>query len=180
MSLAFGGQTPNSINFREIARQPDPDGTMARSLVLHEEPDWRELIKRVLIENGHEVVTFAEEKEALGWAKSHPLDLAIVSLGLTRPQNNTWKELKALNKDLKILVITSHETKELARELLTQEADDYLLKPVEIANLEDKLRSILPGVHAQGLGSQKRASTAREKVEFHERRTGGFGSKKED
>ena len=153
---------------------------MSRSLVLDEEPDWRELIKRVLLENGHEVVTFAEEEEALGWAKSHRLDLAIVSLGLTRSRNNTWKELKTLNKDLKILVITSHETKELARELLTQEADDYLLKPVEIANLEDKLRSILPGVHARGLGSQKRGSIAGEKVEFHEIRIGGFGSTKED
>jgi DNA-binding response OmpR family regulator len=153
---------------------------MARSLVLHEEPDWRELIKRVLIENGHEVVTFAEEKEALGWAKSHPLDLAIVSLGLTRPQNNTWKEFKALNKDLKILIIAGHETKELARELLTQEADDYLLEPVEIANLEDKLRSVLPGVYGQCLGSQKKGSTAGEKVEFHEKRTAGFGSTKED
>jgi DNA-binding response OmpR family regulator len=116
---------------------------MAKSLVLHEETDGRELIKRVLVANGHEVVTFSEEEEALGWARSNPVDLAVVSLDLNRPNSSGWRNLKTLNKAVKILVLTQYGDKFLAKEAMKQGADAYLIKPIEIEKLEDKLASLL-------------------------------------
>ena len=116
---------------------------MAKSLILHDETDCRELIKRVLLENGHEVATFAEEEKALAWTSSNPVDLAIVSLEPWMVQSRICQGLKMLSESLKILVLTSYANRELATKALEQGADDYLLKPIEIKKLEAKVRSIL-------------------------------------
>ena len=118
---------------------------MARSLILHEESDCRELIKRVLLENGHDVVAFDEEEEALDWTRSNPVDLAIVSLGSSVRQNDVWQQLKHVNKNLKILVLARLAAKDLAKKALEQGADDYLLKPVEIEVLESKVKRLKVG-----------------------------------
>ena len=118
---------------------------MAKSLVLHEESDCRELIKRILLENGHEVVAFNEEEEALAWTNSNPVDLAIVSLEPGIVQSKICQGLKKLSKNLKILVLTTYTNRDLANKALDQGADDYLLKPIEIKKLESKLRSIITG-----------------------------------
>jgi DNA-binding response OmpR family regulator len=115
---------------------------VAKSLVLHEESDCRELIKRVLLENGHEVVAFDEEEEALAWTRSNPVDFAIVSLESKGTDNQACKKLKGLNKGLKIIVLSRYTLKELANEALTQGADDYLLKPIDIEMLETKVKNL--------------------------------------
>ena len=118
---------------------------MAKSLVLHEESDCRELIKRILLENGHEVVAFNEEEEALAWTNSNPVDLAIVSLEPGIVRSKICQRLKKLSKNLKILVLATYTNRDLANKALEQGADDYLLKPIEINKLESKLRSINTG-----------------------------------
>ena len=116
---------------------------MAKSIVLHNESDCRELIKRVLLENGHEVATFAEEKKALAWMISNPVDFAIVSLEPGIVEGKICHTLKKLRESLKILVLTSYNSRDLATQALEQGADDYLLKPIEIKKLESKLKSII-------------------------------------
>ncbi|UCG11052.1 MAG: response regulator [Deltaproteobacteria bacterium] len=115
---------------------------MAKSLLLQEKSDCRELIKRVLLEKGHDVAAFAEEQEALAWVRTNPVDLAIVSLGSRGTDNQAWKKLKALNKDLKIIVLSRYTFKELASEALAQGADDYLIKPIDIELLETKVKNL--------------------------------------
>ena len=118
---------------------------MAKSLILHDEIDCLELIKRVLLENGHEVATFAEEEEALAWTSSNQVDLAIVSLEPGIVQSKTCQGLKKLSENLKILVLTTYTNRDLVNKALEQGADDYLLKPIEIKKLETKLGSMITG-----------------------------------
>jgi DNA-binding response OmpR family regulator len=115
---------------------------MAKSLVLHEESDCRELIKRVLLENGHEVATFAEEEEALAWTRSNSVDLAILSLEPGMFQSTICQALKDVSESLKILVLTSYTNRNLASKALEQGADDYLLKPIDIEMLETKVKNL--------------------------------------
>jgi len=93
---------------------------VAKSLILHEESDCRELIKRVLLEKGHEVVAFDEEEEALAWTRSNPVDLAIVSLEPGMTQSNICQGLKKLSENLKILVLTTYNNRDLANKALEQ------------------------------------------------------------
>ena len=118
---------------------------MAKSLILHDETDCRELIKRVLLENGHEVATFAREEEALAWTSSNPVDLAIVSLEPGSVRRKICQGFKQLSENLKILVLTTYTNRDLATKALEQGADDYLLKPIEIKKLEAKVKSIITG-----------------------------------
>ena len=118
---------------------------MAKSLVLQEESDCRDLIKRVLLENGHEVVAFDEEEKALAWTRSNQVDLAIVSLEPRIVQSKICQGLKNLSESLKILVLATYTNRELANKALEQGADDYLLKPIEIKKLETKLGSMITG-----------------------------------
>lgn len=122
-----------------------PTRTVAKSLILHDETDCRELIKRVLLENGHEVATFAAEEEALAWTSSNQVDLAIVNLESGIVQSKICQRLKKLSENLRILVLTSYTNRDLATKALEQGADDYLLKPIEIKKLEVKVRSIITG-----------------------------------
>ena len=116
---------------------------MAKSLILHDETDCRELIKRVLLENGHEVATFAEEEEALAWTSFNQVNLVIVSLEPGSVQSKICQEFKQLSENLKILVLTTYTNRDLATKALEQGADDYLLKPIEIKKLEAKVKSII-------------------------------------
>jgi DNA-binding response OmpR family regulator len=118
---------------------------VAKSLILHDETDCRELIKRVLLENGHEVATFAKEEEALAWTSSNQVDLAIVSLEPGIVQSKICQGFKKLSENLKILVLTTYTNRDLATKALEQGADDYLLKPIEIKKLEAKVKSIITG-----------------------------------
>ena len=118
---------------------------MPKSLILHDETDCRELIKRVLLENDHEVATFAEEEEALAWTSSNHVDLAIVSLEPGIFQSKICQGFKQLNENLKILVLATYTNRDLATKALEQGADDYLLKPIEIKKLEAKVKSIITG-----------------------------------
>ena len=116
---------------------------MAKSLILHDETDCRELIKRVLLENGHEVATFVDEEEALAWTSSNQVDLAIVSLEPGSVRRKICQGFKQLSENLKILVLTTYTNRDLATKALEQGADDYLLKPIEIKKLEAKVKSII-------------------------------------
>ena len=118
---------------------------MAKSLILHDETDCRELIKRVLLENGHEVATFAEEEEALAWTSFNQVNLVIVSLEPGSVQSKICQEFKQLSENLKILVLTTYTNRDLATKALEQGADDYLLKPIEIKKLEAKVKSLITG-----------------------------------
>jgi DNA-binding response OmpR family regulator len=118
---------------------------VAKSLILHDETDCRELIKRVLLENGHEVATFTKEEEALAWTSSNQVDLVIVSLEPGIFRSKICQGFKKLSENLKILVLTTYTNRDLATKALEQGADDYLLKPIEIKKLEAKVKSIITG-----------------------------------
>jgi len=141
----LSGCATSLISDQGVEREEAPLNAVARSLILHEESDCRELIKRVLLENGHEVVAFDEEEEALDWTRSNPVDLAIISLEPGIAQSKICQGWKKLSENLKILVLTSYTNRDLATKALEHGADDYLLKPIEIKKLEAKVRSIITG-----------------------------------
>jgi len=57
---------------------------MAKVLVLDDVLDAVNLMKRILKATGHEVVGFTEEEEALNYARTNPVDLAILDIKLKK------------------------------------------------------------------------------------------------
>jgi DNA-binding NtrC family response regulator len=117
---------------------------MASVLVLDDEPDAVVLIRRILQRVGHEIHIFTEEEEAIGFAGSHPVDLAILDIKLKKMSGiEVLEELKKINPGIRSIILTGYPTLDTAREAVNLGADAYCVKPVEIDELEQKVAEAL-------------------------------------
>jgi DNA-binding response OmpR family regulator len=117
---------------------------MATILALDDEPDAVVLIQRVLKRKGHDVSAFTEEEQAIAFARSRPVDLAILDIKLKNMSGvEVLEELKKINPAMHAMMLTGFPTIETAKKALTLGADQYCIKPIEIDELEQKIASIL-------------------------------------
>ena len=116
---------------------------MATVLVLDDERDACELIDRIL-SSSHEVKTFTEEDEAIAYAANNPVDLAILDIKLkTMSGVDVLAKLKEGAPSIKAIMLTGYPTVETARRSITLGADEYLVKPIDIDELEAKVKAVL-------------------------------------
>ena len=114
---------------------------MATILILDEEADSCMLLKRLLERNAHQVWAFVNANDALECAATKKLDLALVNLasrhdtGLAVPA-----ALKRANPGLKVMVIADYVAEEGTQAM---SADGFLVKPVDIDEVERKVRELL-------------------------------------
>lgn len=114
---------------------------MATILILDEEADSCMLLKRLLERNAHQVWAFVTANDALECAATKSVDLALVSLA---SRHNTGlavpAALKRANSGLKIMVIADYVPEEGSQSM---SADGFLVKPVDIDEVERKVRELL-------------------------------------
>lgn len=116
---------------------------MAKILVLDDERDACDLIARVLGPS-HQVVTFTEEKGALDYIREHEVDLAILDIKLKEMSGvDVLSSLREIRPQAKAIMLTGYPTVQTAEESITRGAYDYLTKPVDIEQLEEKVRQVL-------------------------------------
>jgi DNA-binding NtrC family response regulator len=117
---------------------------VARILVLDDVTDIVVLIQKILSRKGHEVAAFAEEEEAIGYARAHPVDLAILDIKLKKMSGiEVLGELKRINPSTKVMMLTGYPTLATAREALQLGAGEYCVKPIEKQDLEEKVAGLL-------------------------------------
>ena len=117
---------------------------MARILVLDDELDAVILIRKVLRKKGHEVFGFTDEEEALAFARSQPVDLAILDIKLKKLSGiAVLEELRKIDGNISAMMLTGYPTMETAREALKLGAGQYCVKPIEIDELEAKVAEVL-------------------------------------
>jgi DNA-binding NtrC family response regulator len=116
---------------------------MARILVLDDEKDACDLIERIL-SSTHDVTTFTEEEKAIDFARREPVDLAVLDIKLKVMSGvDVLARLKQDNPDMKAIMLTGYPTVETARRSLTLGAHEYLVKPIDIDELEQKVKKVL-------------------------------------
>jgi len=117
---------------------------MAEILALDDVLDATVLIAKILEKQGHAVHTFTEEDEAIEYARSHPLDLAILDIKLKKMSGiDVLARLKEINPDMRAIMLTGYPTVETAREAISLGADEYCVKPIDRDELEEKVRKVL-------------------------------------
>jgi DNA-binding NtrC family response regulator len=117
---------------------------MAKILALDDVLDAVNLIKRILQRKGHEVVTFTEEEEALNYARSNQVDLAILDIKLKKISGvEVLEELKKVAPSIRVIMLTGYPTIETARESLKLGASEYCVKPIDKDELEEKVADVL-------------------------------------
>lgn len=105
---------------------------------------------------GHKVAAFRTGREASEWAASNVPDLGIVNV---RQRNSRefpmFGRLKEVNRGLKVMVITDAFSDELSEKWF---ADEFLIQPLDIDQVEAKVRKLLgsqrDGIHKWRKGAK--------------------------
>ena len=120
--------------------------TLAKVLVLDDVLDAVNLMKRILKATGHEVVGFTEEEEALNYARTNPVDLAILDIKLKKISGlDVLAELKKIAPSMRAIMLTGYPTLETAQAALKLGATEYCVKPIDNDELEEKVANVLEG-----------------------------------
>jgi DNA-binding response OmpR family regulator len=123
--------------------------SMSRILIIEDDKKMSDALVSGLQAAGYEVLTTASAEEGFFLVHSRSPDLLL--LDLTLPQRNGLDILKQLRQDgvdMRVLILTSHNTVEDRVAGLSTGADDYLGKPFSfpelLARIDALLRRFLP------------------------------------
>ncbi|MDR3569242.1 MAG: response regulator [Syntrophobacteraceae bacterium] len=124
---------------------------MGLVVVLDDELDACRLMQRVISGMGHEVHAFTDHHEALEWVLHFKPDLAVIDVKLR--ETNGLKVLKSIQQmpfSTKVIMITGCPSEETFEEAMRIGVEDYLSKPLEIADLEELVSRALVKSQAGG------------------------------
>jgi len=108
----------------------------AKILLIEDDPAIVMTLRRVLTEEGHEVLVETRGDTGLSCAREAPLDAVVTDMKLPGLNGlELVRELHAAKPRLPIILVTAHGTTDTAIEATKFGAYDYLLKPFEIPEL---------------------------------------------
>jgi two-component system, OmpR family, response regulator MprA len=121
----------------------DPEIATARVLVVEDDAEIADVLRRSLRQEGYEVKTSADGVDALDVATGFVPDLVVLDLGLPRLDGvEVCRRLRA-EGDVPILMLTARAETEDRVSGLDSGADDYLVKPFERTELLARIRALL-------------------------------------
>lgn len=126
------------------ATPEEGDATTMRILLVEDNEDLGEAIERRLRDAGHSVEWLRDGGEAIEVAASETFD--VVALDLTLPGRDgisILAELRGRKSETPVLVMTARAEIDDKVSLLDRGADDYLVKPFDLRELEARLRVLM-------------------------------------
>ena len=103
-----------------------------RILLADDEDTLRSVISQVLVADGHEVTGAASGEKALDLFRQDPYPLIITDIVMGKMSGlDLLREVKTLEPDCMVVVMTSHASLETAMTALRNGAYDYLTKPFD-------------------------------------------------
>jgi two-component system response regulator MprA len=121
----------------------DTDLSGGRVLVVEDDADIADVLRRSLRNEGYEVRTSADGVEALDVAAGFFPDLVVLDLGLPRLDGVEVCRHLRREGDVPILMLTARAETEDRVTGLDSGADDYLVKPFERQELLARIRALL-------------------------------------
>ncbi len=119
------------------------EAATGRVLVVEDDPEIADVLRRTLRQEGHDVKAAGDGVEALTVAEQFVPDLVILDLGLPRLDGvEVCRRLRAAS-DVPILILTARSETGDRVEGLDSGADDYLVKPFERQELLARLRALM-------------------------------------
>lgn len=101
-------------------------------------------LTRALRQSGYHVDCALEGRLADRWLAEQPYDLAILDLGLPELEGSEiLQRLRNRKQRLPVLILSAREAIEERIRLLDLGADDYLVKPVALNELEARVRALI-------------------------------------
>ena len=114
-----------------------------RVLIVEDEPDLRSSLRRALRDDGYAVDDAPDGEEGLYKAENYDYDAVLLDIMLPRIEG--WELLRRLRKKKKtpVLMLTARDAVPDRVRGLDTGADDYLVKPFDLAELLARLRALI-------------------------------------
>jgi len=119
---------------------------MKKILVVDDEKDVLDLVRRILIRGGFEVITALDGKEGLAKVYSEAPDLMILDINM--PVMDGWEVCRKIRGDplykhLPIIMLTVRRTKKDQLKGLDLGSDEYITKPFSPKELIARVKTVL-------------------------------------
>lgn len=99
-------------------------------LIVDDEKSMRDFLKIMLVKEGYDVKVFSRGEAAVKYFKDNAIDLVISDIKMPGMDGvELLKELKALNEDIPVLMITAYASVDTAIDAMKSGAYDYFTKP---------------------------------------------------
>jgi two-component system, OmpR family, response regulator MprA len=117
---------------------------MARVLVVDDEPAVRRALERALALDDYEVALAADGEEALDVLARQPVDAVVLDVLMPRLDGlEVCRRLRGAGDRTPILMLTARDAIDDRVQGLDVGADDYLVKPFALRELQARLRALL-------------------------------------
>ena len=139
------------------SQQPPAGADPALSiLVVDDESDLRRSLKRSFELEGHKVTAVADGRAAVDRASTERFDIVILDVALgSRPDGyEVCRTLRDRRNDVPIIMLTALDSEADTVLGLEAGADDYVAKPVGLAELRSRIRAVLRRSGSRALGEE--------------------------
>lgn len=140
---------------------------MSKILIIEDEQRVADLLRRGLEEMGYVAFVAYDAEMGIRLFRSGEYDLVISDIVL--PKKNGFelvKEVKELNKNIPVIMLTALGTTDDKLEGFDAGADDYMVKPFDIRELEARIRVLLKRKATTETPQEKELSYANLKVDL--------------
>ncbi len=125
---------------------------MARIVLIEDDFDIRVLVADALAAVGHDVESAALALDGLQLTVKGDPDLVVMDLGLPDLDGNELLRMIRAVSTVPIVVITARGADDVVVKTLDAGADDYLVKPFSVSQLEARIRAVLRRRSSDGPG----------------------------
>jgi DNA-binding response OmpR family regulator len=125
-------------------------------LVVDDESELREQLRRLFVRDGHRVVAVADGRTAIDRASTSRFDIVLldVSLGGEPDGNEVCRQLRARRNVTPIIMLTARDSEADTVLGLEAGADDYVTKPFGPAELRSRIRAVLRRSGSRAMGDE--------------------------
>ncbi len=113
-------------------------------LVIDDEPKMKALIARALAKDGHDVETSGSCEEAIAVIENASFDLVITDLRMEKSESGLeiLQQIRDCSPATDVILMTGYATIEVGARALEMGAYDYMIKPIKIGDLRNRVLDI--------------------------------------
>jgi len=113
-------------------------------LIVDDDIEVRKMLSSVLNDEGYVVEAVQNGKQAIKACEKSPFDVALIDIELPDTKGTELlNRLKKMRPEMVRIIITGHPSLENAMKAVNERADGYVLKPFEVTELLEKIRTLL-------------------------------------